>query len=62
MHIEIGDVVMLKSGGPRMTVSELGFNVVECTWFNKSTPCHRYFEIDVLRKVEVQEAQVIPIR
>lgn len=39
----IGDVVMLKSGGPRMTVENAGNNAntgqpfVSCTWFNMTS-------------------------
>lgn len=35
---EVGEVVVLKSGGPRMTVAgEDGFNedMVACTWFDE---------------------------
>lgn len=32
---QVGDVVVLKSGGPRMTVTQIGLthSRVECTWF-----------------------------
>lgn len=32
---QLGDIVVLKSGGPRMTVTQTGLthNRVECTWF-----------------------------
>lgn len=32
---QVGDVVVLKSGGPRMTVTQTGLthSRVECTWF-----------------------------
>ena len=30
---KVGDVVMLKSGGPSMTVSGRDINGVECMWF-----------------------------
>lgn len=33
--LQVGDVVMLKSGGPKMTVSALNNNgSVRCAWFN----------------------------
>lgn len=39
MDIKIGDVVQLKSGGPKMTVSNIGEyharQMVLCTWFDK---------------------------
>lgn len=32
---QVGDIVVLKSGGPRMTVTQTGLthSRVECTWF-----------------------------
>jgi uncharacterized protein YodC (DUF2158 family) len=30
-----GDVVILKSGGPRMTVKEVNENSIKCIWFNE---------------------------
>ena len=33
-ELEVGDVVMLASGGPYMTVVGLDDNDVSCTWFN----------------------------
>ncbi len=32
---QVGEIVALKSGGPRMTVTQVGLthNRVECTWF-----------------------------
>lgn len=36
-QFKVGDVVMLKSGGPEMTVNEVGESLgeplVRCTWF-----------------------------
>ena len=35
MALEIGDIVELKSGGPKMTVTEINVNgEIRCTWFN----------------------------
>lgn len=35
MSFQIGDVIELKSGGPKMTVSAISESgVLECTWFN----------------------------
>ena len=36
MSIEVGSKVMLKSGGPEMTVKEIDGKKVNCTWFDKS--------------------------
>lgn len=38
----VGDIVMLKSGGPAMTVVNLGSNVVDCGWFNECVDGWRY--------------------
>jgi uncharacterized protein YodC (DUF2158 family) len=32
-EFKVGDVVMLKSGGPLMTVSGRDINLVQCMWF-----------------------------
>nr|WP_319572787.1 DUF2158 domain-containing protein [uncultured Draconibacterium sp.] len=57
-----GDVVILKSGGPKMTIENyhefVGFNsssvsdhLVDCTWFdNEGTLQSRTFEQDALKK------------
>lgn len=34
MSIEIGDIVILKSGGPRMTVHVIYEGEVDCDWFD----------------------------
>ncbi|MDJ1159323.1 DUF2158 domain-containing protein [Chelatococcus sp. SYSU_G07232] len=33
MSFEIGDVVMLKSGGPTLTVAEIAIGGVSCVWY-----------------------------
>lgn len=50
-----GDVVKLKSGGPKMTVAETGdfgpvgpSNGVECTWFEKNKLLSEVFPEEVL--------------
>lgn len=35
MDFEIGDTVVLKSGGPLMTVTDIDGEMVSCTWFEK---------------------------
>lgn len=34
---QVGDIVVLKSGGPRMTITQTGLthSRVECTWFTQ---------------------------
>ena len=55
--INIGDVVMLKSGGPKMTVSNYPFmdicgneneNVAECNWFEGDRLVHGTFKVETL--------------
>ncbi len=36
MEFKIGDVVQLKSGGPRMTVEVIDEGLVDCVWFEKN--------------------------
>lgn len=55
-----GDIVQLKSGGPKMTVG--GYmsgtsSSVSCTWFVKETPQHKYFNEKALKKVEDDATQ-----
>ena len=37
-EFEIGDVVMLKSGGPFMTIDSIVDNIAHCVYFG-DTPC-----------------------
>jgi uncharacterized protein YodC (DUF2158 family) len=51
-----GDVVQLKSGGPRMTVSNTGKDMFDndmvwCVWFEKMKKFEDTFEPEVLVKV-----------
>jgi uncharacterized protein YodC (DUF2158 family) len=58
MAFKVGDVVQLKSGSARMTVSKLfksseGCEMVQCTWFDKKPREHRAaFLIDSLEVAE----------
>jgi len=52
-----GDVVCLKSGGPDMTVVDLGNygplgpkDGVKCQWFDKATRREEVFESETLKK------------
>jgi uncharacterized protein YodC (DUF2158 family) len=36
MVFQIGDVVKLKSGGPKMTVESMDNDGVKCVWFDKA--------------------------
>jgi uncharacterized protein YodC (DUF2158 family) len=56
MPIRVGDVVQLKSGGPKMTVTTLdqrGNRVVAiCTWFEGAKHTHGTFALEALQAVE----------
>ena len=50
--IKIGDVVKLKSGGPKMTVNAISLtNHVYCDWFSGSTHSTGGFHLKVLKKL-----------
>lgn len=59
-EIKKGDLVQLKSGGPKMTVENVGNyggmamgpeNGAKCVWFEKEKPMQKVFDIAVLQKV-----------
>jgi uncharacterized protein YodC (DUF2158 family) len=59
-EIKKGDVVQLKSGGPKMTVTDVGNyggmqmgpeNGAKCTWFEGAKPHERVFDVAVLNTV-----------
>ena len=55
MKLRIGDVVKLKSGGPVMTVTQLGLTHgrVECTWFVENVEIRSAFiHADALMTVD----------
>lgn len=51
-----GDVVQLKSGGPKMTVDgvddEVGRLQAKCSWFNGAIRMSDHFELHSLRSME----------
>lgn len=50
MKFSVGDVVVLKSGGPRMTVESIDAesSKAHCVWFDKAVAKHGDFPIDLL--------------
>jgi uncharacterized protein YodC (DUF2158 family) len=53
-NIKSGDVVQLKSGGPKMTVAKVGNDTrgtltAWCDWFEKTTAMHGAFPVTSLR-------------
>jgi uncharacterized protein YodC (DUF2158 family) len=51
-----GDVVRLKSGGPKMVVYYL-LNRLGCKWFDGSRVRHDYFDEDLLEKIDAAFAE-----
>lgn len=50
--LKVGDVVQLKSGGPKMTVSEIDEDNVFCQWFHNNRVQSACFAPEQLKKVE----------
>jgi uncharacterized protein YodC (DUF2158 family) len=56
--VKIGDIVVWRSGGPKMTVNKVFADAVECVWFNQYAsgawegPYDRIFSTDALFVVE----------
>ena len=47
---KVGDVVRLKSGGPKMTVVEAKEDdSIECQWFASNEPKHETFRAETLK-------------
>lgn len=58
-NLVLGDVVQLKSGGPRMTVESPqdrygydSYESVKCVWFNGATRMEQIFAVASLKKIE----------
>ncbi|MDX2470212.1 MAG: DUF2158 domain-containing protein [SAR324 cluster bacterium] len=53
-QIKEGDVVQLKSGGPKMTVGEGGYenNGFRCHWFDGSNPMDGIYAASSLEKYD----------
>ena len=55
--VEVGDVVRLKSGGPRMTIEAVG-GLVTCAWFTRGGHAKKnFFDLDML-ELAAPEADV----
>jgi uncharacterized protein YodC (DUF2158 family) len=59
-RFKVGDIVQLKSGGPKMTVTSIGngSDMVECTWFgDDNKPQYDTFPATALLKVGDNEVK-----
>lgn len=54
-----GDIVMLKSGGPRMTVEGPSGDSLACSWFDHKTKVlsRETFLEDTLRKIDTSSSR-----
>jgi uncharacterized protein YodC (DUF2158 family) len=51
MDFKVGDQVLLKSGGPTMTIEKIMGTRISCTWFNGKNELSRdVFEAEALDK------------
>lgn len=67
---KVGDTVKLKSGGPVMTVNEIGTRLknlrgdsefsgqIKCIWFNNGSLNQKSFSQDALEAVEKEDNEV----
>ena len=56
MKIKPGDVVQLKSGGPKMTVESIDEHFgAKCSWFNGQQLQSEYFKVEALTIVDAKE-------
>ena len=62
-EIQVGDVVELKSGSPKMTVDNIGkydyneFDSASCSWFEGNKPSTKVFPIHSLKKSDSSSAE-----
>jgi uncharacterized protein YodC (DUF2158 family) len=52
MAFNVGDLVQLKSGGPKMTVEKLEGSEVSCVWFDGTNPKYGIFPVNTLKIYE----------
>jgi uncharacterized protein YodC (DUF2158 family) len=60
MEFAIGDVVQLKSGGPRMTVEEIVDRCVTCSWFDKEQKKGQFNPATLTRASDLKSVVVRP--
>jgi len=57
MDFKVGDVVILKSGSPPMTIEEVSnyssdTHKARCSWFDGNKKCMEFFVLESLEKFE----------
>ncbi|SDJ92791.1 YodC family protein [Flavobacterium noncentrifugens] len=57
-NFKVGDVVRLKSGGPKMTISKVYNEMVEATWFLNDIPKVYDFYVNTL-EIDDEDDDVI---
>lgn len=60
MDFAVGDVVRLKSGGPKMAVEEISPDGVSCSWFEKERRTGRFNPATLVR-VEKRALGVVQV-
>lgn len=60
--LKVGDLVQLKSGGPRMTVDTIKEDKLWCVWFTVTGWCGEWFTADTLTTDEPSVAPWLEIR
>ncbi len=53
---KVGDVVILKSGGPDMTISTVSDDGVHCIWFKDDNQINGFFPADA---VEISNTEIL---
>jgi len=59
MKIKIGNLVQLKSGGPDMTVDDIGKDrLIKCIWFENNKKCIDYFKSESLIIINEKDGSI----
>lgn len=56
IHFKVGDLICLKSGGPKMIVADVdGYGGCRCQWFDKARHVSEHFAGEVLEKADKED-------
>lgn len=55
---KVGDLVRLKSGGPKMTVNSINSVWIDCAWFTGSKANRENFKPEALERYKEEEEKV----